>query len=268
MRVECPRCKKILSVPDDYKNKRIKCKYCEQVLEAVPLEAKTVVPTNIMQKPEVPEKSSEYKLRPSQGNFITKIWTKSPAAFRNAFLATLGVVSALVLSIYIYGNIWHLNPENLDWAQKKLALHKLFLTEPMDGQIEIFRGRNLTKYNFSADATRFDIYLAVWADNKNNIVGISACWTEDTNHPFFPHPSDDFTEWFCNDKVRDGFEELTGWNLIGSLYAAQRDGKFHTAKNDLTEESYGESCKKWSIIITRWKITGSKYAYLATAQTW
>jgi len=111
MKVECPKCKKILSVPDTYKNKRIRCKFCEQILKAIPLTIKIVVPTNIMQKTEAPKKTSEYKPRPSRSNFLTKIWTKSPAPFRNAFLATLGVLSALFMVYYLYGiNKWFQRP--------------------------------------------------------------------------------------------------------------------------------------------------------------
>jgi len=275
MKVECPHCKKILSVPDDYKNKRIKCKYCEQVLKAIPLDAKIVVPTNIVHAPETSEKSSEHKLRPaSRVNFITKIWIKSPVPFRNAFLATLGVVSALILSIYIYGNILYSKPKNIDWAEKKLASSQLFRINT-DGQIGIFRGRTLTEYKFSPDATQFNPYLSVWADNKNNIVGISTIWNEYIKGVKRPDHSsaDDLHEWFINHSIRDGFELLTGCNLTASLYVAQHDGKFYTAKNDLAEESYSESYRKWHIMIARWKINNENqvcigYTYSATAQNW
>jgi len=120
MKVQCPHCKKVLSVPDDYKGKRIKCKGCQGILIAKPLAEKPiisgspkpksipiVVPTDTLQiaEPSKPMMPQEPKSLPSCGNFLTKIWNHSPVAFRTGFLTTLGVLSALALCIYIYGRI-------------------------------------------------------------------------------------------------------------------------------------------------------------------
>lgn len=104
MKVQCPHCKKVLSVPDDHKGKRIKCAGCDAVLIAMPMKVKA---------PEVAKKSVTRQTRQklfitSRGNFITKLWTKSPIAFRTAFLATLGVITALFVTFYVFGLTRHL----------------------------------------------------------------------------------------------------------------------------------------------------------------
>lgn len=106
MKVQCPNCKKVLSVPDEYKGKRIKCKGCQQVLIAKP--TPVVVPIDTLQAAESPKPPAQPKPGPlpSRGNFLTKIWKRSPVAFRTGFLTTLGVVSALTLCIYVYGRIF------------------------------------------------------------------------------------------------------------------------------------------------------------------
>jgi len=203
------------------------------------------------------KKSPEYISCSNRNNFLTKIWAKSPIAFRNAFLTTLGVISALILSIYIYGNILHPNPKNIKWAQKKLAINKLFLVESI-GQNGIFRGRNLIKYKFSPDATRFYPYLSVWADDNDNIVGVSAVWLGGTRGSGV-RSANDITDWLFTHYIHDGFENLTGFYMILD------NGKFYNKKD---EEIYDIFYKKWYIIITRYKINETKYSYLATAQTW
>ena len=51
MKVQCPNCKKVLSVPDEYKGKRIRCKGCQGVLIAKPLEKQTITPEKPKLKP-------------------------------------------------------------------------------------------------------------------------------------------------------------------------------------------------------------------------
>jgi len=125
MKVQCPHCKKVLSVPDEYEGKRIKCKGCQGVLITNPLEEKIiipkspkpkptpiVVPIDVLQASESPKSTApqESQLLPSRGNFLTKLWNRSPVAFRTGFLTTIGVLSALALCIYIYGRISSSHP--------------------------------------------------------------------------------------------------------------------------------------------------------------
>ncbi|MHC4123421.1 MAG: hypothetical protein ACYSSI_07600 [Planctomycetota bacterium] len=96
MKAQCPNCKKILSVPDVYEGKRIKCNGCKKTLIAVEYVAKI--------NSTEPENKTVPKTQPTaKNNVFTRIWTNSPVAFRTAFLSTLGVISALLLVYYLFG---------------------------------------------------------------------------------------------------------------------------------------------------------------------
>ena len=85
MKTQCPNCKNVFTLPDEYKDKPVKCTRCK----------KDFVPEKFKKPPIVV--SSQL---PSKSNFVTRIWTKSPVAFRVGFLATLGVLSALFFAYY------------------------------------------------------------------------------------------------------------------------------------------------------------------------
>ena len=88
MKVQCHYCKTVFSTPDEYRDKRINCKYCQKSLVAAPfVKPPIVIPKNL----------------PAKVNFITKLWTKSPKAYRTGFLATLGAISAFFLAWYLVG---------------------------------------------------------------------------------------------------------------------------------------------------------------------
>ncbi len=89
MNTQCQPCKAVLAVPNEYKGKAVSCTTCGQSFNAVKFKKPPIiVPSDI----------------PRSGhNFFGKIWTKSPLAFRTAFLATLGVISALWFAWYVAG---------------------------------------------------------------------------------------------------------------------------------------------------------------------
>jgi endogenous inhibitor of DNA gyrase (YacG/DUF329 family) len=145
MKVQCPHCKKILSVPDEYKSRRIKCKGCHQILLAKPLEEQTIIPGSPKPKstpivvPVDALRSADSPTPParpvsgsqsSRSNFLTKLWNHSPVAFRTGFLTTLGVVSALTLCVYVYGRIFlprpSLKPESTYLAYKTNLANELY----------------------------------------------------------------------------------------------------------------------------------------------
>ncbi len=94
MKVQCPHCSKTLSVPDAYKGQKIRCKDCNKSLMANPIKPENtkpfIAPLPVQPHPEP---------NPQKG-MLAKIWSGSPVAFRTAFLATLGVVSALLFTWY------------------------------------------------------------------------------------------------------------------------------------------------------------------------
>lgn len=88
MKTQCPHCKNILAVPDIYKEKSIKCKKCDGKFIVLKFKKPPIVVPDFV---------------PHRQNFITKIWAKSPLAFRTSFLATLGVIAALSIAWYVIG---------------------------------------------------------------------------------------------------------------------------------------------------------------------
>ena len=87
MKAQCPNCKTIFPVPDTYEGKFLKCTKCNEGFTAKIFKRPPIV---------VPTHHVRHK------NIIKKIWTKSPLAYRTGFLTTLGVISALTLSAYVY----------------------------------------------------------------------------------------------------------------------------------------------------------------------
>ncbi len=125
MKIQCPSCKKISTVPDAYRGKRVKCKSCEETFVAEPYkEPPIVVPTEL---PPLPRSS------PNKENFVTKLWTRTPAAFRVGFLATLGVVSALWVTFNFIGpGTWLRRPGVQKTSHTSPVLASLKKADPED----------------------------------------------------------------------------------------------------------------------------------------
>jgi hypothetical protein len=87
MKTQCPYCKEILDVPDAYRAKQIKCKVCNGAFVPAPFKKPPVHPSQIRQS-----------IRKS----FAKLQLKSVPAFKTAFFATLGVLTALWLAFYIF----------------------------------------------------------------------------------------------------------------------------------------------------------------------
>lgn len=88
METQCPNCKNVFNLPPEYKDREVECRKCGISFNPEKFKrAPIVVPSAL----------------PSAGNFITKLWTKSPVAFRAGFLGTLGVIAALWLAWHIMG---------------------------------------------------------------------------------------------------------------------------------------------------------------------
>lgn len=94
VKIQCPNCNKQFKAPDEYEGKKVKCAKCNFVFYAQKIEDKL----NELLKKTIQKK-------PKGQNLFIKIWNNSPIVFRTAFLATLGVISALVIAYLC-----------LDWA--------------------------------------------------------------------------------------------------------------------------------------------------------
>lgn len=92
MKTRCPFCRKISKVPDLYQGKCLKCPGCKESFLAEPYKKPPIVVPEII--PPAAHKT---------GFFLKKLWTRCPPAFRTGFLATLGVISALWVTINFIG---------------------------------------------------------------------------------------------------------------------------------------------------------------------
>ena len=103
MKFNCPKCQHEYDMPTAHIGQRAKCKSCSTVfhITAAPLE---ITPNPNLPFDQIVNKSSAEKPRlKSSGRFFVSLWTRSPAAFRTAFLSTLGVVCALWFSWSVMG---------------------------------------------------------------------------------------------------------------------------------------------------------------------
>lgn len=76
MKIICPKCDQEFHVTEKTAGKKAKCSNCDKIFR--------------VEKPQPPYQKAD----------ITAVWAKCPPAFKTAFLATLGVISALVISYY------------------------------------------------------------------------------------------------------------------------------------------------------------------------
>lgn len=84
IKFNCTECGEKLESPSSLQGKSLRCPMCK---------TRVKVPVVAPKKPIVRK----------TGNILLRAWRNSPAPFRTAFLATFGVISALVLAFYIYG---------------------------------------------------------------------------------------------------------------------------------------------------------------------
>jgi len=94
MKAQCPNCQTRFKAPDSYAGKTVKCLKCKNSFTIeLPEPEKISLPVPLNVLPILPTKH--------RGNFFIKLWNNSPVVFRNAFLATLGVLSALLFAYYV-----------------------------------------------------------------------------------------------------------------------------------------------------------------------
>ncbi len=86
MKTQCPNCKNIFALPDEYKDQSVKCPRCKQDFSPEKSQKPPIiVPDNIARK---------------GGNFTGKILKGIPAPFKIGFLGTLGAISAFFFVFY------------------------------------------------------------------------------------------------------------------------------------------------------------------------
>lgn len=285
MDVHCPSCCRLFDAPKEYKGRKVKCPFCKKSTIASPCEP---VPIRIVEpKQEIVPYTAPHRVPKAAGDFLVKAWVKSPTAYKTGFLATLGALSALVLSIYVYGHfIFAVKPTLMDSIKSTLSKNELYLVNPIGergipiGERGKFRGRFMDEYKFSPDVTRSMPKFSVWLDENGALAGICAIWYG--NYNGFPIDSDeDAGVFFTHDAVCNGFESLTKFN------SAHLTAEVFEIDKRRPEEEFSQNKKgKWKIQVTRQpeyfirpgrsfqkicqleNVDPIVYHFIATAQNW
>lgn len=101
MRIQCPNCQTVQKAPDDAVGKRARCRSCRDTFVIV----NEYVPPLVVPVPGLPDSDATAVDAPPpknrSGNILARVWIGIPFPFKTAFLATLGVVSALLFAWYV-----------------------------------------------------------------------------------------------------------------------------------------------------------------------
>jgi hypothetical protein len=239
MITQCDKCKKKQDVPDVYRSRQIKCQHCKESIIANECVALPEIP-----KPDPVQATIEII---KKRNPIRSAWNRMPTPFKTAFLSTFGVMSALLITYYVYGSpLWTSTPKSvlMSFEEAKAILAKGGLFG--DGDLperRILRGRALMSSKYVPDANKFFPSLYLWTDENSHIAGISAFWCGDYSGWPAGLKVDTFNSYFLNRAVVDSFHDLTGFNIL-------RIPSMDFSKEGKRESAY-ETVGIWSIVVER-----------------
>lgn len=106
MKVQCSSCQKIQNAPDDSIGKRARCKSCRDTFVILNEYSPPVVvplpdPPSLADLDDVPITVDAPPPKDRSDNIFARAWIGIPVPFKTSFLATLGVVSALLFAWYV-----------------------------------------------------------------------------------------------------------------------------------------------------------------------
>ena len=103
MKVQCPNCQKIQNAPDDSVGKRARCKSCRDTFVIInEYTPPQIVPLGDLPDPDdIPITVDAPPPKDRSDNIFARAWIGIPGPFITSFLATLGVVSALLFAWYV-----------------------------------------------------------------------------------------------------------------------------------------------------------------------
>lgn len=274
MKTLCPQCGNVFDVPNHYFEKPVKCLVCKFQFVATQY---TPVPIT----EEVGKVASKAVENVKKNNPIRSAWSRMPTAFKTAFLATFGVLSAIMITYYIYGHSFGLkrSPRGLDMAYYKNLLEENGLYR--NGELpkkDILRGRALTSTCFVPDANKVCPYLELWTDDDGGVVGVSAEWYANILGIPAGLFNDSTMESLCASTCH-AFEMLTKFshysiqfdNIVFKKEEDKEIGFVRTEFGVITvirlplnlrgDKGFYEECKKL-------KIDNRLYRFVLTAQNW
>src|SRR4030042_95854 len=123
MKFNCPHCNHEYDHAAAKPGQKAKCKECHQIfrIPKPPIQIEPQ-PVNV-----IPDKITPDKIRQTAKSFFVHAWNRQPAAFRTGFITTLGVLSALMLTWYLYGKVfYHPAVNTMDSIKATLASVELY----------------------------------------------------------------------------------------------------------------------------------------------
>ena len=119
MKVQCPNCNTIQNAPDDSVGKRALCKSCRQKFTITEYTPPVILPVADLPDPDdIPITVDAPPPKDRSDNIFARAWIGIPGPFKTSFLATLGVVSALLFAWYTLpvSRILHKSPDPANGA--------------------------------------------------------------------------------------------------------------------------------------------------------
>ncbi len=105
MKTKCPHCNTVQSAPDEAAGRDALCRSCRKVFTITEYTSPVIVPMADLPSPadldDIPITVDAPPPKDRSGNILSRAWTGIPAPFKTSFLATLGVVSALLFAWYV-----------------------------------------------------------------------------------------------------------------------------------------------------------------------
>ena len=257
MKIQCPKCKKSLTVPKTYEGKKIRCAYCKEVIAVIkPVENPSPQPQNTQPfQSVVPLEKLLTKENLPYKNILEKFYSGIPAPFKISFFATIGVISALILCFYTYSHfivksvpISEIYQNDFEKVKAQINAEGLFLLQS-NPEDEILRGRILRCYYFVSDATEPQDYFKLYFDESNKLCGISASWIGDEKGNYYRQlltgsTIDDKDFILTSQRAKRifiAFKKITEYHIYFGLDIKPEYDK------SLDMQSYSVTCKDWKI---------------------
>ncbi len=102
MKTKCPHCNTVQKAPDEAAGREALCKSCRKKFTITEYAPPVIVPVADLPNPDdIPITVDAPPPKDRSGNILSRAWLGIPAPFKTSFLATLGVVSALLFAWYV-----------------------------------------------------------------------------------------------------------------------------------------------------------------------
>ena len=102
MKTKCPHCNTVQNAPDEAAGREALCRSCRKAFTITEYAPPVIVPVaDLPDLEDIPITVDAPPPKDRSGNILARAWLGIPGPFKTSFLATLGVVSALLFAWYV-----------------------------------------------------------------------------------------------------------------------------------------------------------------------